>query len=138
MTSRVLALLALVAVASSSASAQQMATPRFQAWAPEQLPVTRAPLAQPVPAVRRDYRYEGMLIGAVLFGALGAWIGTEACHSRPEPLGGAAGSQCTRDAFVVGGVGALVGAGLGYLLGRGVLKRSVRVLDSFAVLGGAA
>jgi len=67
---------------------------------------------------RRDYRYEGLAFGGIVFGALGAWIGSrisEACPTVP-------GARCKPDrlgnAVALGLAGAAAGGGLGYLVGR--------------------
>ncbi len=33
-----------------------------------------------------DHRFERMLIGALLLGGFGAWVGSESCHNQPEPV----------------------------------------------------
>lgn len=70
-----------------------------------------------------DYRYEGLAFGGVVFGALGAWIGSRlgvACPTVP-------GARCDTDglgnALLVGLTGAAMGGGLGYLVGRFSPKR---------------
>jgi hypothetical protein len=72
-----------------------------------------------------DYRYEGLAFGGLAFGALGAWLGSRnygICSLEP-------GSECSgnRDrlgnGIALGLVGAAVGGGLGYLVGRFSPKR---------------
>jgi hypothetical protein len=63
-----------------------------------------------------DYRLEGTAIGALFFGALGTWIGTEACRNQPTPIGSGSSSSCS--GVTVGLVGVVMGAGVGYMLGR--------------------
>lgn len=106
--------------ASSTLSAQQAR--RFASW--------EAPILIPdpdtLPAVRGDYRYEGLAFGGLVFGALGAWLGSRPfsgdCLAEP-------GVPCDRnDNRVEGGIalgllGAAAGGGLGYLVGRFSPKR---------------
>jgi len=73
---------------------------------------------------QRDYRFEGTLVGALVLGVAGAWIGNAACQNQPEPLASGSGPDCGRDALSVGLVGGVIGAGLGYLIGRGFPKHS--------------
>ena len=103
-----------------SLSAQQI-SPTFQRWEP----VTSAhvspferPIQDTVSLPRRDYRYEGLAFGGVVFGAAGGLLGwnvAQACPTVP-------GAQCDRDrlgnAIAVGLAGAALGGGLGYLVGR--------------------
>jgi hypothetical protein len=104
---------------------QAQENPRgFETWE-----VWVAPPSAPSTAVtsvhlsRRDYRYEGMALGGIAFGALGAWVGsqiTEACPTEP-------GVDCSPDrlgnGLAVGLASAAVGGGLGYLVGRLSSKR---------------
>jgi len=69
-----------------------------------------------------DYRFEGTVVGAVVLGALGGWIGSESCNNQPTPVASGAGSGCTGATLTVGFVGAVIGGGIGYLLGRGTPK----------------
>jgi hypothetical protein len=64
---------------------------------------------------------EGAVVGALLLGAAGYWIGHEACTHQREPTG-TNGRDCGRDGVMVGVVVGAVGAGLGYLVGRGIDK----------------
>ena len=95
----------------------------FERWDERSLPALTpadagAPSRKAVEAPRRDYRYEGLLVGGLALGAAGAWIGSQikpACPLEPsnECDGGSLG-----DAVAVGLVGAAVGGGFGYLIGR--------------------
>jgi hypothetical protein len=70
-----------------------------------------------------DYRYEGLAFGGVVFGALGVWMGSQisgACALEP---GVPCPSNKTEQAVALGLVGAAVGGGLGYLVGRLSPKR---------------
>ncbi len=69
-----------------------------------------------------DYRFEGTVVGALVLGALGGWIGSESCNNQPTPVASGAGSGCAGAALTVGFVGAVIGGGIGYLLGRGTPK----------------
>ena len=81
-------------------------------------PPNAALRSRAVEVPRQDYRYEGLALGGVAFGALGAWVGsqtTAACPTQP-------GVDCRPDrlgnALAVGLIGAGVGGGLGYVIGR--------------------
>ena len=93
-------------------------TPHFTITNHELAPVT-AHLRASVAAVREragDYRLEGTAVGALLFGALGTWVGSEACRNQPTPIGSGGSSSCT--GVTVGLVGAVLGGGVGYVLGH--------------------
>lgn len=104
----------------SSLAAQQIRR-TFQSWEPVASEHVREFLADTkdtLPLPRRDYRYEGVAFGGIVFGAAGAWLGWNvggACPTVP-------GAQCEPDrlgnAIAVGLVGAALGSGLGYLVGR--------------------
>jgi len=74
--------------------------------------------------LRRDHRLEGLVAGGLVLGAVGAWVGAQACHNQPQPIGAGSGQSCTGDAVVVGLAGVAVGSVVGYLLGRLTPKRS--------------
>ena len=63
-----------------------------------------------------DYRIEGTAMGALFLGAVGTWVGTEACRNQPTPIGSGGSSSC--HGVTVGLVGAALGGGVGYVLGR--------------------
>ena len=106
--------------------AQRLAAPTPVGWAPSvHLTAShsqwRSSLTVPRTKVG-DYRIEGTVVGSLLLGAFGAWIGSASCQSQPTPVGGSAGPDCTGATLTVGFVGTVLGGGLGYLLGRGTPK----------------
>ena len=115
--------LLVVALLPGSLAAQRVERARLQTWSPE-IRVASDFAAAPAASLRRDYRLEGLAVGGVLLGAVGVWIGSAACHNQPEPLGSGSSRSCTGDAAIVGLTGAVVGSGIGYLLGRGWPKRT--------------
>lgn len=78
-----------------------------------------------VPVPRGDYRYEGLAFGGLVFGALGAWLGSREFGSCALGAGGGCYGNGDRlgNGILVGLVGAAVGGGLGYLVGRFSPKR---------------
>ena len=103
-------------LSATSVTAQQVAEP-FARWEA----VVAQPPGDSLQASRGDYRFEGLAFGGLVFGALGAWLASRdfagACPLEP-------GVDCDRNENevgrgIVGGlVGAAVGGGLGYLVGR--------------------
>jgi hypothetical protein len=73
-----------------------------------------------VPAVGggRDYRYEGLVVGGVALGAFGAWVGSQLRGPCPTEAGVECGSDRVGNAVTLGLVGAAIGGGIGYLVGR--------------------
>jgi hypothetical protein len=65
-----------------------------------------------------DYRYEGLAIGGVALGALGVWVGSQLRAGCPLQPGGSCYNNTTENAIALGLVGAAVGGGVGYLIGR--------------------
>jgi len=104
-------------------SAQRLEHGGWEPWTPTFRVSTNAP-ASATASSRRDYRLEGLVVGGLVLGAVGAWIGAEVCHSGPQPVSAGSGESCTGDALVIGLAGAAVGGGIGYLLGRLTPKRS--------------
>jgi hypothetical protein len=102
----------LVEVVSVAPLSGQHAKAPFERWeASRTLPDT-------VLAPRRDYRYEGLLIGGLALGAAGAWAGSQisgGCALSPN-------NSCYHDrigtAVALGLLSAAVGGGVGYLVGR--------------------
>jgi hypothetical protein len=73
------------------------------------------PLAAPTLAFGHpdDYRWEGVLVGSIAVGLLGAILGNGLCHfDRPDPPGG-----CVVPTFLGLLFGGATGAGVGGLLG---------------------
>ena len=113
----------LLALLPASLAGQRVDAARLQYWSPAFRVSTNAP-ASATASSRRDYRLEGLVVGGLVLGAVGAWIGAEVCHSGPQPVSAGSGESCTGDALVIGLAGAAVGGGIGYLLGRLTPKRS--------------
>ncbi len=100
--------------------AQRLAVaPEFSA-AHHDLVAANAHMRTAVDTVRErvgDYRVEGTVFGALFLGALGTWMGTEACKYQMEPLEPGAGGSSQCSGLTVGLAGAALGGGLGYVLG---------------------
>jgi hypothetical protein len=73
-----------------------------------------------MPESSGDYRYEGLAFGGLVFGALGAWLGSREYATCPLVPGGECYGNRDRlgNGIALGLVGAAVGGGLGYLVGR--------------------
>ncbi len=116
----------------TSLPAQQNAR-SFDRWEPPAVLVV-SPLYTPPeesPSIG-DYRYEGLVFGGVVFGALGAYLGSRVSGACPlEP-----GIRCESDqlgqAVALGLVGAGLGGGLGYLVGRFSPKKHPAMLEETA------
>lgn len=67
---------------------------------------------------RRDYRYEGLLIGGLPLGTLGFILGHGFTRDRPTVPGADCRSGGLGDGLTLGLVGAAVGGGLAYVIGR--------------------
>jgi hypothetical protein len=112
--------LVLATAASRGVPAQRLEAP-LASWSAS-LRVTRSAssaMSRQLPS--RDYRVEGAVVGALLLGAVGYWIGHEACTHQPQPTS-PNGRNCSSDGFIVGLVGVGVGGGLGYFVGRSIGK----------------
>lgn len=108
-----------------SLSAQEHAAP-FVRWEPS---VTSPELTESWRSSKGkspglgDYRYEGMAIGGIGFGALGVWVGSQISAGCPLEPGVPCQTDKAETAIALGLVGAAVGGGLGYLIGRFSPKR---------------
>ena len=84
---------------------------------------------------KSDYRYEGLVIGGLAFGALGVWMGSGTASSADcllEPGVGCGDSDQIGPAVLGGLVGAAIGGGFGYVIGRLSGKRRPAAADSTA------
>jgi hypothetical protein len=115
-------LVAGLLAAFASPAMGQRAAPLFYHWHANALGPADDTLGVP----RRDYRYEGLAFGGLVFGVAGAWLGSrnfETCVLEPGGDCGDGGNHIVR-AAAVGLAGAAVGGGLGYLVGRLSPKKS--------------
>jgi hypothetical protein len=112
----------LTLLAAPSLRAQRAAA-SFEQWEASQV---AAAGGQPSAAVvtHRDYRHEGLAVGGLALGALGAWIGSRLTLACPTEPGVRCDTDRLGDAVALGLVGMAVGGGVGYLVGRLSPKRS--------------
>jgi hypothetical protein len=82
-------------------------------------------------SVRRDYRHEGLAFGGIVFGALGAWVGSRLSAACPTVPGAECNTDRLGNAVALGLVGAAAGGGLGYLVGR--LSPKVDVVEPILI-----
>src|SRR3989442_14960518 len=87
-------LLFVAALLPAGLTAQRVERARWQSWSPE-IRVSSDFAAALAASLRRDYRLEGLVVGGLLVGAVGVWIGAEACDHQPEPMGAGSGRGCT-------------------------------------------
>jgi hypothetical protein len=107
----------LLAILPARAAAQRLAD-LPTAWPPGSV-LDSAP-GRPLLIKSGDYRLEGTVVGGVLLGAAGLWVGSIACGGAGIPE--APPPSCTGRKLAVGAVGLAVGAGLGYLVGWALPK----------------
>ena len=119
MSLRCLVFALIAAIAPVGLSAQRLDPPLTSATLTH---TTRLSTTRFFQSTSRNYRFEGTVVGALLLGAAGAWVGNQACRNQPEPAGPGA-RDCARDTLSFGVVGGALGAGLGYLVGRTVPRR---------------
>jgi hypothetical protein len=105
-----------LAIAGTTSLAAQRAEPGFYRW--ELTPTV--PRRDTLPLAQGDYRYEGLVFGGLVFGALGAWLGSRDYASCPTVPGGGCSGNTDKlvGAVALGALGAAAGGGLGYLVGR--------------------
>lgn len=117
---RVLCITCLLSAGAVVSSAAQQIEPAFAQWEPSSSLTAAQPTAahDTVPVARRDYRYEGLAFGGILFGSVGAYLGSQlgvACPTVP-------GVRCEPDrlgnAVALGLISAALGGAVGYLVGR--------------------
>jgi hypothetical protein len=101
--------------------AGQQIEPALQSWEPVSSAYVqefRADTQHTFPLPRRDYRYEGLAFGGIVFAAAGGWVGWNVAGACPTIAGGRCEPDRLGNAVAVGLVGAALGSGLGYLIGR--------------------
>jgi hypothetical protein len=123
------ALACLLELVLATSLVAQWAEPRLAQWVAPAFELAQPSLpgaaSDSVSPSRGDYRYEGLAFGGVVFGALGAWLGSRNFASCPLEPGVPCSGNRDRlgNGIALGLVGAAVGGGLGYLVGRFSPKR---------------
>jgi len=84
---------------------------------PAMTPATRTAVTARMLPRAPDYRWEGLLIGAVALGAAGVYVGAHFCQ-----LSDSADKHCVRSAVRLGFLGALGGGIIGGLIGGSIPK----------------
>ena len=111
---------ALLHLGMASLPAQQREAP-FLRWEPGALshePTTSAQTAGGITENLGDYRYEGLALGGLVLGAAGVWVGSRISVGCPLEAGVPCPSNKAENAVALGLAGAVLGGGLGYLVGR--------------------
>lgn len=124
-----LILTALLHLGLTSLPAQQRPAP-FLRWEPAALspgPTTSGQATQAKSEDLGDYRYEGLVFGGFVFGVAGAWAGSRISAGCLLEPGVPCPSNKAENAVALGLAGAVLGGGLGYLVGRLSPKRAPRV-----------
>jgi hypothetical protein len=102
--------------------AAQQQTAGFIRWEPPAIsttPTQRRGDSEPL----GDYRYEGLAVGGLSLGALGAWVGSQITAGCTLEAGARCETDRVGQAIGLGLIGAAVGGGVGYLVGRLSPKR---------------
>jgi hypothetical protein len=120
---RALLVSGLLAAALTTTGGAQQQSATFARWEPRaagELEWGSAPDIDRIAAGGggRDYRYEGLVVGGLALGALGAWVGSQLRDPCPTEPGVGCDSDSVGNAVTLGLVGAAIGGGLGYLVGR--------------------
>ncbi|HEV8177351.1 MAG TPA: hypothetical protein VGP44_06635, partial [Gemmatimonadales bacterium] len=121
-----LILAALLHLGAASLPGQQHSAP-FLRWEPAALspgPTASGQATQAKSEDLGDYRYEGLAFGGFVFGAAGAWAGSRTSVSCLQEPGVPCPSNKAENAVALGLAGAILGGGLGYLVGRLSPKRA--------------
>jgi hypothetical protein len=132
----------LIEVSAAAPLSGQLAIVPFEQWEASAVLLAPAPHRTGVEpdtvlAPRRDYRYEGLLIGGLVLGVAGAWVGSQISGGCTLSPGGSCYNDRVGTAVGLGLVSAAVGGGLGYLIGRLSPKLPARdsLLPSRRLLG---
>jgi hypothetical protein len=118
---RALLVSGLLAAALTTTGGAQQQSAAFARWEPRvagELEWGSAPDIAAAAAGGRDYRYEGLVVGGLAIGAFGAWVGSQLTGLCPTEPGVGCESDRVGNAVTLGLVGAAIGGGLGYLVGR--------------------
>ena len=120
---RALLVSGLLAAALTTTGGAQQQSATFARWEPRaagELEWSSAPDIGRAAAAGggRDYRYEGLVMGGLAIGVFGAWVGSQLTGSCPTEPGVGCTSDRVGNAVTLGLVGAAIGGGLGYLVGR--------------------
>jgi hypothetical protein len=120
---RALLVSGLLAAALTTTGGAQQQPATFARWTPHaagEFERGSAPDIERVAAAgdSRDYRYEGLVVGGLAIGAFGAWVGSQITLACPIESGSECGTDKLGTAVALGLVGAAIGGGLGYLVGR--------------------
>jgi hypothetical protein len=120
---RALLVSGLLAVASTTTGGAQQQPATFARWEPRaagELEWSLTPdIGRPAAASgSRDDRYEGLVVGGLAIGVFGAWVGSQITAACPLEPGIECGTDELGNVVALGLVGAAIGGGLGYLVGR--------------------